>query len=536
MSLRRSDVLFVVIAAALVALYVATAGGGFPLDDSWIHQVYGRNLAFTGQWAFVPGIPSAASTSALYTVLLAIGYKLGIHYALWTHMIGVIALAVAGMLASRIAARILPESRYVGVASGLAVVTAWHLVWASASGMETMLFGMWTLVLIWLAVNSINPALRNSVSSLPASGEGIEDRTMVLRGAVFGVVAALATMTRPEGALLAGLIGGLMLIARPQGTWRGFILWGISAAIGFGVGIAPYFALNLSLTGGLLPNTAAAKQAENAPLLLLPYSSRIINLIFPLIAGGQLLLIPGMLVFAAFVVRRVRQDRRVWMWLVLLLWPVALVALYAARLPAPYQHGRYVIPALPALIVAGVIGTAWLMSAPQPSVKRRGIRPTWVLTRTLAMAAVLSFAYFVLVVGPPAYRVDTRIIEEEMVATAHWIHDNIPPDELLAVHDIGAVGYFAPREIIDLAGLVSPEVIPIILDEEPLWALMQERDARYLMAFPDQVPGDDVNDPRLCVLFTTNGQTSRSVGGPNMAVYVLTWDGVCDLTGENVLE
>lgn len=57
--------------------------------------------------------------------------------------------------------------------------------------------------------------------------------------------------------------------------------------------------------------------------------------------------------------------------------------------------------------------------------------------------------------------------------------------------------------MLDLAGLVSPEIVPFILDEEPLWRWLQERDARYLMAFPDQVPGDDVRDPHLCPVFTT---------------------------------
>ena len=32
-------------------------------DDAMISMRYARNLAQTGQWAFVPGQPSAASTS-----------------------------------------------------------------------------------------------------------------------------------------------------------------------------------------------------------------------------------------------------------------------------------------------------------------------------------------------------------------------------------------------------------------------------------------------------------------------------------------
>ncbi|NTV00188.1 MAG: PEGA domain-containing protein [Methanoregulaceae archaeon] len=38
-----------------------SAGPGFPLDDAWIHQTYARNLVKIGQWAFIPGIPSAGS-------------------------------------------------------------------------------------------------------------------------------------------------------------------------------------------------------------------------------------------------------------------------------------------------------------------------------------------------------------------------------------------------------------------------------------------------------------------------------------------
>ena len=53
------------LALLLVTIYVLAAGGSFPLDDSWIHQTYGRNLALNGEWAFLPGKPSAASTSPL---------------------------------------------------------------------------------------------------------------------------------------------------------------------------------------------------------------------------------------------------------------------------------------------------------------------------------------------------------------------------------------------------------------------------------------------------------------------------------------
>ncbi|NLF15366.1 MAG: hypothetical protein GX597_26550, partial [Anaerolineaceae bacterium] len=64
-------------AAALAVagyLLVAWAAGyaGFPLDDAWIHQTYARNLAATGQLAYLPGQPSAGSTSPSWSFLLSV--------------------------------------------------------------------------------------------------------------------------------------------------------------------------------------------------------------------------------------------------------------------------------------------------------------------------------------------------------------------------------------------------------------------------------------------------------------------------------
>ncbi|MFZ4815420.1 MAG: hypothetical protein ACOYL5_12860, partial [Phototrophicaceae bacterium] len=60
-----------------------------------------------------------------------------------------------------------------------------------------------------------------------------------------------------------------------------------------------------------------------------------------------------------------------------------------------------------------------------------------------------------------------------------------------------------------------------------VWDLMEARGAVYLMAFPDQVPGDDPTDPRLCSIFITNGEAAPRLGGANMSIYRLAWSGSC---------
>ena len=67
------------------------------------------------------------------------------------------------------------------------------------------------------------------------------------------------------------------------------------------------------------------------------------------------------------------------------------------------------------------------------------------------------------------------MIESEMVVTARWVSKNIPPDTLVAAHDIGALGFFAPRNLLDLAGLDQPGGHSIYRDEEQLAHYLDEK-------------------------------------------------------------
>jgi hypothetical protein len=79
-------------------------------------------------------------------------------------------------------------------------------------------------------------------------------------------------------------------------------------------------------------------------------------------------------------------------------------------------------------------------------------------------------------------------IESEMVEAAKWVRANVPPEDVLAVHDIGALGYYVPNPIIDLAGLVTPEIIPFIRDESRLEAFLSETASDYLIVFRPDYP------------------------------------------------
>jgi len=79
-------------------------------------------------------------------------------------------------------------------------------------------------------------------------------------------------------------------------------------------------------------------------------------------------------------------------------------------------------------------------------------------------------------------------VETQMVQTAQWINDNLPPDAILGVHDIGAIGYFTPNPIIDLAGLITADVIPFMHDEIRLDEYLNSENTEFLVTFPGWYP------------------------------------------------
>ena len=503
-------------------LLVAALGygvSGFPLDDAWIHQTYARNLATTGQWAFVPGQTSAGSTSPLWSLLLSLGYWLGLSYRVWTYGLGIVALGLTGWTLARLGGRFFPDRPWVGAVAGLLCVIEWHLVWASVSGMETMLY-TWLSVLVvelWLVADGRT----DNRWQMPDSGQ----LSGLTKWWTLGFAGGLLAMTRPEGLGLIGLIGlaeGWRLRHTPGRLLR---VW-VAIGIGLALPVVPYLVFHYLTTGLPFPNTFYAKQEEYRALLTLFSPWRRWTMMAGVtLVGAQVLLLPGFVYAVWRAISNLRfspspdprgheTSKAAYGILLAAIWWFVHLALYALRLPVTYQHGRYQIPVIPFFIMIGVGGTAYLL---HPQARTMLMR---VLSRAMMVSILLLFLGF-LVLGARAYAADVGFIQGEMVAIAHWLDANVPPDGLIAVHDIGAIGYFTPRPLLDLAGLVTPEVILFITDEVRLIEFMQDQGADYVVFFPDWSDGYRrmAQDPRLEPVYVTGFDWTLAQGRANMTVY-----------------
>jgi hypothetical protein len=137
---------------------------------------------------------------------------------------------------------------------------------------------------------------------------------------------------------------------------------------------------------------------------------------------------------------------------------------------------------------------------------------------------MLTFALLLVVflmIGAQVYTFDVGVINGEMVAAARWLEANTPADALIAAHDIGAIGYFAERPLLDLAGLISPEVIDLLADERLISEYVAESSAEYLVTAPGWPYPTLTNSDLAQLLFETNYEPTREQGFNNMAVYRL---------------
>ncbi|MBK8899862.1 MAG: hypothetical protein IPM53_01640 [Anaerolineaceae bacterium] len=454
---------------------------GVPLDDAWIHFQYARNLSQGNGFSYVPGVPTPGSTAPLWTLLLA-----GVGLFTENFLLPALLLSAAFFLLTIwLTYRLtLDLTGQVGVAllaaAGLAVTG--RMLWASWSAMEVTLFTALSVAAVW----------------------AYQRRGL---GGVTAVLFALASQTRPEGHVLFALAVVDAVAAwrwpyaekRPLPTWRGIA----AAVLIYGAVQLPYALFSLSVTGQPLANTFYAKARQSTlyswrtlretlqyhwqdnwlALLLVPFS-------FPTLW---------------------RRNRLVGGWL------VGLWLLLPFIVPFLWHHGRYTMPLIPFQMVAAAVGLHWLTGK-----LRRGWQPAWLAVAGLWLVVGLWTApYWAGMLGYNA-----REILEIDVALGEWLAANVPAEATVAIDDIGAIVFKGPRPIVDLNGLVSPEMWLVLDDADPPTAAMRllaTSGVRYLAVFPDWHPAL-VSDPALArpvQRFTTN--THSIIFAQEAVVYEMDW-------------
>jgi hypothetical protein len=427
---------------------------GFPLDDSWIHEVVARNLAQYRVLGFIPGTLSSGSSSLLWTLILALRVLLFpvLSPVIYCLIVSVLLLDGIGFLLKAMTQQdgLSPSASWC---LALAPALSGNFLWFGLLGMEHLLFILLSLGVIaaWFAAD------KNASSPLRL---------------ILPALCCLLVLTRPEGLFLMGLLPFFRSSSR-----RVFYNW-VHAAAGAAVGALITAGVNWEISHQLTPLTMQGRGGslewansgspalkrhlgffgQTAARVLKLWDVSAGRLIFDgsrLIVAGLLLLFIAVLV--ALAIRRLRALKAT-RYLSICLWGLLIELLYFFFLPAVGHGGRYISLPLMLILPLVLFGFHELLSA---LLKNENFAWSGVIVAAL-VTAIVSIASW-----RSAAAAGIEQINTEHGVMAHWIVHHLPADAIsqrrIAVFDIGRIGYQLHGNLIDLGGLVDYKLHPYLV-------------------------------------------------------------------------
>ncbi len=443
-------------AVQLAALLLIQSGdpgiSGFPLDDAWIHGLVARTLVEHGTLGITPGVYGSGATSTLWALLLSIGELMGIAAPRFAFALNALLLLAAGQLLFALLLRdgvSWPRALLQACAAGLAP----NFVWFACSGMEATLVACASIAAIfaWFAGSA---------------------RAEACAGAA---LAALA-LARPEGILLLPL---LTILQRPRRIAQWLRLTLPPALV-----VAAQTLLQLVNTSQLTPSTLAGRRwmwlapleglngIERVGVLLIDWINRLAEFTLGRLDHWSFWLAAGFAAIGAADAVRAPRQRAV------LLWGSLHLAVYAALLPTFGHGGRYQ-PLLPALFLmlcaSGLLQALELALSFSPLPAR--------FRQRIALVAVASVG----LLGPGRALLAWRSAHADSVAhvTATEVAmgkklSQLPASATVASFDIGGIGYFSHRPVLEIGGLSSSALVPLLWQGR-VPSYLKEKQVDYLV-------------------------------------------------------
>lgn len=414
-----------------------------PLDDVYIHLQYGRQFGEGHFFQYNTGDPiSTGASSLLYVVALGALWVMGFHGT------GLLAAAVAlgaGCFAATTAGTYLLGrrlvSRLVGLWAGGLVAVCGSLAWGATSGMEV--------------------ALTAAVLTAALLAFVVETPTRAFR--VTPVAATLLALVRPEGFIMAVALSAAMVwslaaaAARHESrTWARSAGWAGWALAPVAAGTAQLLFYTLT-TGTAEANGVQSKSLINQGAMLYPteVADQVLAQVrrFLAVLAGvstQDYLAPGALILIVLGLGFLAVNQPLWRPLALAMGIglAAVLVSLSTLITAEWQDLRYLQPFLALLLLLLVIGVAGLGHAvTEPRARSLLVHSVLVV--------VLLFSLAVLPTWATRLGQQAATIREAPVSIGHWLKDNVPAGDIIAVNDAGATTYFSGHHILDLMGLTT---------------------------------------------------------------------------------
>jgi hypothetical protein len=421
-------------------------------EDALITLRYAENIARGHGFVYNPGARVLGTTTPLYTLLLALAACLHLDPLLFGKTVNILAEGATCYLLARLLARPEIDRPLAGLFAALLYALMSTPISVSISGMETGLV---------------------TCAGLAAIHAYVARRPLPL-----SVLGALLFLLRIDTLLLFLLLAGGLAWQERRVPWRAL---GLAALL-----MLPWIVFACLYFGSPLPTSLLAKMTaygqEHGASIGYPLQPENVAAFARQFGRGwvqravTLLFVVG----AGYAVAQPRLRARLGL-------PLLWLALYygvmlTSRIPA---FGWYFLPPWPLFLGVACLGAQALLTGVRrlvSSAPTSALRHAWI-------PALLA-------VGMPglvhlrAIRHDiaeAQAVEDNLrLPIGRWLRTQMRPDERILLEPIGYIGYYSRRRIVDMIGLVSPEVLPSYHTPSPLPDMVRRLHPEWLCLRPGE--------------------------------------------------
>ncbi|NKB48295.1 MAG: hypothetical protein GKS02_02910 [Alphaproteobacteria bacterium] len=437
---------------------VAFAAVAFPLsdwivDDALISFAYARNLADGAGFVSQPGkVPVEGFSNPLWTLLFVPGFWLNAQVPiLYAKLLGHLFSFATLFFGFHIVLRITGSRLFSCLAMTFLALNTAFVVW-NVSGLENALYAFEIMALAYLCIVSL-------------------DRLSWRIALMAGLLAAAATLTRPDGIVFAALWPAALFVrsVRDWSLAKGTVGSSVAYIGAFAAPVGAYKSMALIYFGSLLPNTYYAKGTPGLSRLwdILRLEEAVIEKALSLFAGpfGFAWFTIGALgvTFILCLVARRSVAPLVFLTGATFLAFLAFIVLPNDWMPEFRFGTPFTVLFYPTLFsLIWVVGDAFLRSRLYSQQF-----PAFAIVAVLAVASILvhqfRFERFYDEPTVPFTDISKRYGERyNKAAAALGVED---PSFLL--QDVGATLFFTELEIFDLAGLTDGTVARTLWKDKP---------------------------------------------------------------------
>jgi hypothetical protein len=386
--------------------------GHWAYDDPFISYRYARNLSEGLGFVYNPGERVLSTTTPLFTLLLASLYPFSADLPRIAILAGSFSLALGGFF-----------------------------LWDLAKSWNSPLVG-WIALFVYPTFSLLPSTLGSETPlylALCLGAFAFYARRNYQLTAAFG---ALAVLARPDGILVPLLLAShYLLYIRGKIPWKALIVFlGLTSV---------WFAFAWIYFGSPIPVTLGAKQGQGTMAISQRFASGFLTILEPYTKKIYFWIeVPLALLGIYTVARRKRQ------WAFFLLWPVIYSVSYSAL--GVTRYFWYYAPLVPGFVIAVGLGieTVAYSRFTQKSVKLIKRNGFLGLLPILLIGCIFLFQGFDLF--DLRHYSDNRFLAYR--AVGDWLDKHTPHEATVGALEVGIIGYYSHRSMVDFAGLIQPKI------------------------------------------------------------------------------